>query len=139
MLALLSRVLLAFAIVFERKLDSSLAICANLVRVLNENGVRVRDLPLLTGVSKEAISMALGILQKGRFAIVDHNPTANRTKLIRLTSKGREAQAAYRQRLAQIEERWRTRFGIDTICGLRASLDRLVTRVTVCDPVIALL
>jgi DNA-binding MarR family transcriptional regulator len=130
LLALLSRVLLAFAIVFERKLDSSLAICANLVRVLNENGVRVRDLPLLTGVSKEAISMALGILQKGRFAIVDHNPTANRTKLIRLTSKGREAQAAYRQRLAQIEERWRTRFGIDTICGLRASLDRLVGEAT---------
>ena len=51
--ALLSRVLLAFAIEFERESDLSLAISANVVRVLNEKGVRVRDVPLLAGVSKD--------------------------------------------------------------------------------------
>jgi DNA-binding MarR family transcriptional regulator len=127
---LLSRALLAFAMVFECKSDLSLAICANAVRVLNEKGVRVRDLPLLTGVSKEAISMAMGILQKGRFAVLELDPAASRTKLIRLTPKGSEAQDAYRQRLAHIEERWQTRFGKDTICGLRESLERLVGETT---------
>jgi hypothetical protein len=43
--ALLSRVLLAFAIEFECESDLSLAISANIVRVLDEKGVRVRDLP----------------------------------------------------------------------------------------------
>ncbi len=62
--ALLSRVLLAFAIEFEWVSDLSLAISANVLRVLDEVGVRVRDLPMLSGVSKESISMALGILQK---------------------------------------------------------------------------
>jgi hypothetical protein len=62
--ALLSRVLLAFAIEFERESDLSLAISANVLRVLDEKGTRIPDLPLLTGISKEAISMALGVLQK---------------------------------------------------------------------------
>ena len=57
--ALLSRVLLAFAIEFETESDLSFAISANIARVLDEKGVRLRDIPLLTGVSKEAISMGM--------------------------------------------------------------------------------
>jgi hypothetical protein len=57
--ALLSRVLLAFAIEFETESDLSFAISANIARVLHEKGVRLRDIPLLTGVSKEAISMGM--------------------------------------------------------------------------------
>jgi DNA-binding MarR family transcriptional regulator len=128
--ALLSRVLLAFAIEFERESDLSLAISANVVRVLDEKGVRVRDLPLLTGVSKEAISMALGILKKRRDAVVEPDPTASRTKLVRLTAKGREAQEAYRKLLGIIEERWQARFGADTIRTLRELLERLVGEPT---------
>jgi len=63
---LLSQVLLAFTIDFERESNVSLPISANALRVLDEKGVRVRDLPRLTGVSKEAISMSVGFLQRGR-------------------------------------------------------------------------
>jgi DNA-binding MarR family transcriptional regulator len=128
--ALLSRVLLAFAIEFERESDLSLAISANILRVLDEKGVRVRDLPLLTGVSKEAISMAMGILKKKRVAVVDADPTAGRTKLVRLTSKGRQVQDAYRQLLGIIEGRWLARFGKDDMRNLRESLERLVGEPT---------
>src|SRR5208282_3153372 len=93
---LLSRMLLAFAIEFERESDLSLAISANVVRVLDEKGVRVRDIPLLTGVSKEAISMALGFVQKKGIALVEPDPSGSRAKIARLTSKGRAAQDAYR-------------------------------------------
>ena len=72
--ALLSKVLLAFAIEFEGDSALSLAICANVLRVLDEEGIRVRDLPLLTGVSKEAISMAMGILLKTRVAAIEPDP-----------------------------------------------------------------
>ena len=123
--ALLSRALLAFAIEFERENDLSLAICANVVRVLDENGVRVSDLPRLSGVSKEAISMALGILQKKRAAAVKPDPAASRLKLACLTPQGRAAQDRYRQLVAIIEQRWQTRFGKDTVRGLRERLEPL--------------
>jgi DNA-binding MarR family transcriptional regulator len=122
---LLSRVLLAFAIEFERDSGLSLAICANVLRVLNEKGVRSRDLPLLSGVSKESISMALGILQKMELALVETD-TASRTKMVYITPRGKKAQVAYRERLAAIEKSWQTRFGADAIAELRKSLEYLV-------------
>jgi DNA-binding MarR family transcriptional regulator len=123
--ALLSRVLLAFAVEFERESDLSLAISANVLRILDENGVRLRDLPLLSGVSKEAISMALGIPRKQR-AVIEPDPAGSRAKVVRLTSKGREAQNAYRHLLGAIEQRWQMRFGKEAIQTLREHLERLV-------------
>ena len=122
--ALLSRALLAFAVEFERESELSLAICANVVRVLDDNGVLLRDLPLLSGVSKEAISAALGILRKNRVAVVEPDQTGGRGKVARLTPIGRKAQDAHRHLLGVIEERWQSRFGKDTIRNLRESLAR---------------
>ena len=51
---LLSHVLLAYTLDFERESELSLPLSANFVRVLDETGVDVRDLPLAAGVSKEA-------------------------------------------------------------------------------------
>jgi DNA-binding MarR family transcriptional regulator len=122
---LLSRVLLAFAIEFEHDSDLSLAICADVLRVLDEKGVRSRDLPLLSGVSKESISMAMGILQKMELAFVETDPDS-RTKMVYLMPKGKKARAAYRERVAAIEESWRSRFGANAMADLRTSLERLV-------------
>lgn len=128
--ALLSRVLLAFAMEFERQSELSLAISANMVRVLDDQGVRIRDLPLMTGVSKEAISMALGFLQKRGMAKIEIDSSVRRVKLVRLTPKGREAQETYRRRLHTIEERWEVRFGKNTLRNLRRCLKKLVGEPT---------
>lgn len=106
--ALLSRVLLAFALDFESQSELSLAISANVVRVLDEKGLPVRDLPRLSGVSKEAIGTALSFLEKRGYAAIE---SVSRTKLARLTPRGLEAQSAYRERLAAIEKRWEARYG----------------------------
>ena len=74
---LLSRVLLAFALEYERESNVSLAIGANVLRVLDDPAVRVRDLPRLSGVSKEAISVALGFLEKRRLAVVEPDPAGD--------------------------------------------------------------
>lgn len=123
--ALLSKVLLAFATEYERESDLSLAIGANLLRVLAENGVPVRDFPLLTGVSKEAISMVLGVLEKRGLAAVETEQAGSRTKVVRLTARGYRAQDDYRQVLDGIEKRWQQRFGQDAISTLRERLERL--------------
>ncbi len=124
--ALLSRVLHAFTLEFERESEVSLAMSANVMRVLDEKGVRVRELPRLTGVSKEAISMSTGFLTKRGYVVVEPDPTAARSKLARLTPKGREAQDASGPRLAAVEQRWQERYGEDRIRALREALETLV-------------
>jgi DNA-binding MarR family transcriptional regulator len=125
---LLSRALLAFALDFERESQLSLTISANALRILGDRGVAVRDLPRLAGVSKEAISMSVGFLERNGYVAVEPDPAAARTKLARLTPKGQRAQEAYRLLLAAIEERWETRFGADSIGGLRAALQGLLSQ-----------
>jgi DNA-binding MarR family transcriptional regulator len=128
--ALLAQVLLAFTLEFERESDVSLAIGANVLRLVGDEGVPVRDLPRLSGVSKEAIATALGFLEKRRFALIEPDPAASRTKVVRLTPKGRKAQGTYRQLLGVIEKRWLARFGEDAIRNLRQPLERLVGEPT---------
>lgn len=123
--ALLSRVLLALAIEFESESPVSLAIGADVLRVLDEHGVRVRDLPGLSGVSKEAISMAMGVLTKQGLAVSGPAPDGGRWQVARLTPGGRSAQNYCHDRLAAVERHWQERFGGATIAAVREALERL--------------
>ena len=51
--ALLSKMLLAFAVEFDRRSPAPLALCVNVLRVVSDEGVRVSDLATLTGGSPE--------------------------------------------------------------------------------------
>ncbi len=125
--ALLSRVLLSFALQYEREAGLSLAISANTLRALGAEGSRRRDLPRLTGTSKEAVSWALGILIRQHLAIEEPDKTAGRGKVVRLVPQGLQAQRAYHEVVAAIERHWRERFGSSAIDVLRASLETLAT------------
>ncbi len=129
--ALLSRVLLTFAIEFEREAAFSLAISANVVRVLDEKGVWLRDLPPQTGVSREAISMVLDFLRKKGVALVGLDPSGNtKARIVRLTPKGRAVQDEYHTLIGAIEKRWQERFGTAAIRAIREPLERLVGEPT---------
>jgi DNA-binding MarR family transcriptional regulator len=123
---LVSQALLAFTLDFESESDLPLPIAANVLRVLDEDGVRIRDLPRLTGVSKEATSMSLGFLERKGHLVIDLDPAATQVKVARLTPNGRNAQDAYRQLLGRIEERWHATYGDAEVRRLRRSLEGLV-------------
>jgi DNA-binding MarR family transcriptional regulator len=123
---LLARVLLAFTLDFEDESRISLPISANTLRVLDASGVRIRDLPVRTGVSKEANAMALGFLQRHECVEVVADPHATRGKVVRLTARGQRAQAKYGRILTVTEERWRARFGSEALGTLRRTLEELV-------------
>jgi methyltransferase (TIGR00027 family) len=125
--ALLSRVLLAFALDYEAESATSLAVGANLLRVLRADGTRIRDLPPQTGISKEATAWARGVLLRARLAVEEPDPAANRGQVARLTPAGLRAQHLYRELLGTMEERWTRRFGSDTIGALRQPLEALAT------------
>jgi hypothetical protein len=113
--ALLAQVLLAYTIDFERGSELSLPLSANFVRVLDETGVGVKELPLRAGVSREATAMALTSLSKAGSVVLEN-------KVVRLTGTGREAQTRLPRIHEGIESRWQGRFGADAAPRLRASL-----------------
>ncbi|HLJ56119.1 MAG TPA: hypothetical protein VKT77_13855, partial [Chthonomonadaceae bacterium] len=123
--ALLSRVLLAFTLEFEQDSPVSLPICANVLRLLDDGPLPVRELPRLSGVSKEAIAMATGWLERKGFAVVAA-AAGGRGKEILLTPLGMEARDAYLRRLQSTEAAWSERFGSGLLVPLRASLEALV-------------
>jgi DNA-binding MarR family transcriptional regulator len=124
--ALLSRVLLAFVLEFERESEVSLAISANVLRVLGKEGVRFSDLPGLTAVSRESIAMSLNYLSKHGYCAIEKKPPTSRTKFVRLTPKGVDAQNVYEKLVWAIEKRWNSRFGDDNLGKLRAALEQLI-------------
>jgi DNA-binding MarR family transcriptional regulator len=132
--SLLSRVLLAFAVDFEEGSRLSLAMSANVLRVLNNDGVRVRDLPELTGVSKEAVAMSVGFLEKHGCVTVEPVPPPGRGQRVRLTKRGHIAQQVTGNLVVDVEQHWETRFGTDAVRSLRSSLEPIVGDGTAQSP-----
>ena len=100
--ACLAQVLLAYTLDFERESELSLPLSANFVRVLDDEGLDVREVPAIAGVSPEATTMALKFLTKTGYVTVE-------AKLVRLTPKGLEAQAAAPGLHAEVERAWKAR------------------------------
>jgi len=119
---LLARVLLAFALDYEQQSRLALALSANVLRVLSPDAVRLRDVPALTGVSREAVSVSAGFLERHECAVVEPDPSAPRGKQIRLTDKGKQSQAAYLRGLAETERAWSD----PAVDAVRGHLDELL-------------
>jgi DNA-binding MarR family transcriptional regulator len=128
--ALLSRVLLALALDFERNSEVSLAISANVLRLVGDEGVRLRDLPLISAVSKEAIATSISFLKRHGFATEEPESPGSRVKLLKLTPKGLHARDEYHHRLSAIEQQWRTQCSAKTLDALRKSLEKIVGEPT---------
>jgi DNA-binding MarR family transcriptional regulator len=129
---LLSRVLLAFALDFNRAAELPIPVSANVVRVLDEAGVRVRDVAGRAGVASEAAENMLGRLHKSGHVVVGPDPAVKgergggRGRVARLTAKGAAAQRAYLEHLDVIEQHWSARAGRDQVDSLRQVLEHLV-------------
>jgi hypothetical protein len=119
---LLSKVFLAFAIEYEQEATISLAISSNVLRLFHDEEVAVRDLPRLSGVSKEAIATSLSFLARHGYATVK---SADRTKLATLTPTGVQARQLYYELVQTIEKDWEANYGKENIQALRSSLERL--------------
>lgn len=116
---LLARVLLAFAIEFERGSDVSLAISANVLRNAKDEGTPVKELPGIGGVSKEGVAMSVNFLEKRGFA--------RKGRVLELTEKGRNASDTYSRSIREIEGNWRATGRV------RELLERLTPRLTGID------
>ncbi|WP_460520616.1 hypothetical protein [Flindersiella endophytica] len=90
--ALLGQVLTAYTLEHEQGAAVSLPLAANLLRAVGSGVVRLRDLPTLTGISKEGCTQAAGYLERNGLA----TPGPDRT--VSLTPDGHDALDDYRRR-----------------------------------------
>lgn len=106
--ALLARVLLSFTLELEAQCDVAAPVGANVLRVLSPDWVPIRDLPVMSGVSKEATAQVLTLLRNNEWS--DSEPIPNeRGKQVRLTDKGLKAQERYKKSVAIVTGRWESR------------------------------
>ena len=108
---LLGQALTSLTLAHEQGSRVSLPLAANFLRVIGGEEVRIRDLPALSGVSREAVAMATGYLQ--RHGLAESGPQRS----ITLTAAGRAALGDYRARAAAGEDQ-----------VLRAALEAVVSQ-----------
>ena len=126
---LLSRVLLAFALDFERESQTPISLCANAIRVLSDEPIPEAEIPKRTGCSEETAGIGW---QHKPYIIVERDPARGRGKFVRLSEAGIKAQHEYYTRTRDIEEKWKKRFGAATK-EIRESLTTLLTRSELSD------
>jgi hypothetical protein len=120
--ALLSQVLLAFTLEFQRESRVPLWLCANTLRVLSDQPILASEIPHLTGCSPETSGIGWQIRP---FIVVESAPAPRRGKLVRLSPGGLLARENYFRVASAVEKRWETRFGKEKISRLGASLSGL--------------
>lgn len=131
--ALVSKVLLALALDFEQQSSlalgvytadrvSRLAVTANVLRVLDEHGVRVAEIPARTGVAKMTVDNWLGILETRGYIAVGPSPASSRFKVAVPTGKGQCAADIYQRWSGEVEQRFAERFGGAVCPHLREAL-----------------
>jgi DNA-binding MarR family transcriptional regulator len=131
--ALVSKALLVLALDFDQRSDlalgiytsghvSRLTITANILRALDERGVRVSQIPARTGVAKMTIDNWLGSLDDHGYVTIGTDPAGGRFKVAKLTDKGQRSQELYRRWAGEAEHRLAQRFGSSACHELRKAL-----------------
>jgi DNA-binding MarR family transcriptional regulator len=118
LIALVAHALMAYTVDYEASAALSLPLSANVVRVLDDAPLPVRELPARTGISKEAVEVSLTSLKKTGYVVVEGAPASKRT--IRLTPAGAEVRASERRLHTNVEQQWAT------ASRLREALERVL-------------
>ena len=124
LVVLLAHALMAYTLDFESGSGMSLPLSANVFRVLDGVGVPIRELPSLSGISKEAVAVSLTSLARTDYVIVEGAQATKRT--IRLTPAGETLRTIQPSLHARIERSWATRFGTNVVEPLRTALESIL-------------
>jgi DNA-binding MarR family transcriptional regulator len=92
---------------------------------LPDGGERLSRLAVASGLSKQALSQTLAPLQDGGYVEVVPDPHDRRARVLRLTRRGRQVNAAVRARLAAVEAEWSAQVGEERWTTARAVLSEV--------------
>lgn len=89
--ALVSRALLALTLEYEQSSEISLTAAANVLRVIDDGGTSLKELPLKAGVAKEGQNALVNFLKKKGLLSIG----ADKAKTLKLTAKGKKERDDY--------------------------------------------
>ena len=97
-------------------------------RFVRDEGMRLTRLAELAHMTKQSVGEIVDDLAERGYVERVPDPADKRAKLIRLTERGREAQAFGFGLFAEVEKRWMERYGRERIEALRETLEEIVLR-----------
>jgi DNA-binding MarR family transcriptional regulator len=92
---------------------------------ISPEGMRLTELAELACMTKQGVGEAVTDLERLGYAERIADPSDGRAKIIRLTERGHAAQRAGFERIVEIEEEWRERFGEERVEAMRELLVEL--------------
>ena len=90
---------------------------------IDPDGSRLTDLAERAGMTKQTVGEVTSDLEKLGYVERVPDPSDGRAKIIRLTERGRDAQAIGRGLIDDIERDWAERFGPERMATLRELLE----------------
>ncbi|GGL12305.1 MarR family winged helix-turn-helix transcriptional regulator [Planomonospora parontospora] len=103
-------------------------------RYIDAEGSRLTTLAERSGLTKQAISELVSELEDHGYLERVADEVDRRAKIIRLTGRGRTAQAAAARILADVEQRWSRLLGRDRVTILRRALEQVIALEAVSTP-----
>jgi DNA-binding MarR family transcriptional regulator len=92
---------------------------------IEPDGSRLTELAQRARMTKQSVGeVATELEQRGYLERVP-DPSDGRAKIIRLTERGREAQALGRGIIDEIEQEWAERYGAERVAALRDALEAI--------------
>ena len=92
---------------------------------IEPEGSRLTDLAQRANMTKQSVGEATSDLEELGYVERVPDPEDGRAKIIRLTKRGREAQAIGRRLIAEVEREWAERFGEERVAALREALEAI--------------
>jgi DNA-binding MarR family transcriptional regulator len=92
---------------------------------IEPDGSRLTDLAERAHMTKQSVGEVTTELERRGYLERVPDPSDGRAKIIRLTERGRAAQALGFQIIDEIEQEWAERFGADRVAALRDALEAI--------------
>ncbi len=92
---------------------------------IDPQGSRLTDLAQRANMTKQSVGEATSDLEQRGYVERVPDPNDGRAKIIRLTERGREAQAVGRRLIDDGEREWAERYGQERVAALRETLEAI--------------
>jgi DNA-binding MarR family transcriptional regulator len=92
---------------------------------IDPEGSRLTDLAQRANMTKQSVGEATSDLEQRGYLERVPDPNDGRAKIIRLTERGREAQAIGRRLIDDLEREWAERYGDARVAALREALEAI--------------
>jgi len=98
-------------------------------KCISPNGATGIELAEYLGITKQAVSKMVDYLEQSDYVMRKAHPTDKRGKIIVLTERGWLVVKAKKKILAEIEQQWITKIGVERLQTLKEDLTTLVYEV----------